>query len=1448
MGHDESQSVATPAESIVPPKPRPSRLRRFFLRHLPITVATAILLLATTLAGLYFFASSLAFENFIRGQIVREVETAFGGRVEISSFHWNLLRLEAEADGLVLHGSEAPGEAPYAQAERLRVRLSLLGLLNPHIRWNDLEIFKPQFHLIVYPDGSTNQPQPRQPRKQSKPALDTFFDLKAGHVSIEQGVLDYENRAASFDFQNRRIPLDFSASDLSVRMAYAPALAGNPEFYRIEAGVRDLTLARGAVASHDPASAPFLRRSSDARVGDVQVHSTLQATLDLSRTSVTLRSLRITAKGRGVKERSLEITGKLDHFTHPRWQGNAVGELDLRLVEAITGYPCTPHGLAHLELTGAGTTDRFRIDGGLHVEDGSYIGTGIVATGFQLDARIHADPEALQISSIVARLRQGGQIEGNLSLLHWLPPLPGEVALQPSAASNGKSHTIRNQPAAPVKAQPAADVITLPVDGKVTSRFNNVALDTLLEMVSYPPFQHLGLDTRVSGPADAVWINGDVNTLSVKALLKLAQPTQSAPGQVPANGLIDATYTQRDGAVDVRNLELDLPASQLTAHGHLGAYPLTSPSAFAVELHTGNLKEFDTALRDLGLKRNGKLGADALPVALNGRLDFTNGFWSGSLADPHIAGNLMATQVSVDAEALSSFAPGTNTRQPQIIHLDAAEAFGKYSAERIDISHGQLRSGNAEVSFSGTLSAAASPVPSFDANSQLQLHLLASKVDLDDLRPFMTRSLPLTGIMGAQLQLEGPIHTLSGSGWLSAEKISLNGETIDRIRAQGSVADQTLSLTSLTANGEGGKMSATGSYNLQTGRCQVEANGTGFDVARLGAVGRMGLNASGKLDFYVKGACTLDDPRLEAHATINGLAWSGERLGSLNVEAHTAHRTVTYDLTTGMDAASLTARGQTALNGDYATQAKMEFSRFNVGALFNMADLRSLGGESALAGTLTIDGPLAHPDLLRGEARLDQVAFTVAGVHLQSEGGVHASMDHDVIRMDPLHLTGEDTDLHAQGSLSLKDKNQLDFAASGSINLKVAETMDPDLKASGSTSFQVEAHGPLLNPGLRGRIDFKNAALSLGDVPNGLSQLCGSLEFNQNRLEIRSLTAMTGGGLLTLGGYLAYQHGLYADLTATGSGIRIRYPQGISSLADAQLHLQGLQNNLLLSGNVLLTRFAINSDLDIAALAQQTESMGSITPLDAPSNHIRLDVHFSSSPQLNFQNAYAKLAGNVDLHLRGTVATPSLLGRVSITEGSGTIAGTRYDLQRGDIFFTNPVRIQPSIDLNATARVEDYDITLGLHGTPQKMAISYRSDPPLPEADVVALLALGRTSNQERLYTQQQQQALTNPTTDALLGGALNATVSSRVQKLFGAGSVKVDPNYLGALGNSTSRIIVEEQLGRNLNLTYATDVDTTGQQLIQAEVAINRHVSLQVARDESGVFSVVLKATQRFR
>ena len=1397
-------------------------------------------------AAFWLWINSSQFESLVRGRIIARIEDATGGRVEIGSFHLRLRQLEADAGSLVIHGLEDAGEAPYAAVESLQVRVSILGLFSPRILLRELSVVKPQFHLIVYPDGETNQPRPKNPSPAQKPAIDTLFDLKAEHVAVEQGSVDVDSRASGFDTMPRYLPLDFDANDVSLAIKYVPEQGKNPESYHVDAGAQGLSLFRGG---HAP-SASELRAS-------------IEASVDVMRNAAFLRSLRISEHTHREKERVLTISGTVPDFTKLRWEGKATGEFDMRLLDPIFGFGFTPAGVARMDLVAKGDASGFNIDGPVHVDDGAYVNVGIKARQLQVDTRVHVDAQLMHFGDVRVRFPEGGQLEGDLQLEHWAPHPVRTVSVSaapPEAKPAGpgtaaKKHLWnRKKPAAPapihsrevVRKEPPKEIT---VNGKITARFENVALDTILDIVGQAPFNRLGVDAALNGPATAGWVIGDVNTLKVDATLGLAASGHATAGEAPGTGVIDATYSQHTGVVDLRRLELNLPASRIEAQGRLGAYPLSSPTAISVAFQSGNLGEFDTTLRALGLERKGKSGTEALPVALSGKSEF-HGTWTGSLVSPHLDGTLNATQVAIELPP-SANAP---TQAPQDVRWDSIEANGSYDAERIAILHGRLNRGQEQILLDGTLSApdAGTPggreMPSFDSDSLLQAHVRATKVDTNDLFPLLGIEDPVTGTLQADFDVNGQLHSPGGSGWVELDDGAAYGEPLIRARGQGTLEGRVLKLSSVTLTNKAGSVTGSGIYDFDSEHFQAEAHGTGLDIASIERLHQAGENASGRLTFTATASGTRDEPSVEGQASLADLAVDGESLGSLEITAHTVNRALVYEATSRMEAAEVALHGQTEMRTGLETQAQLNFSRFNIGAVLRLAHLEAIKGESALSGTVTLRGPLAEVDQLQGEARLESMAVTVAGVHLESAGGLHATVANGRVTVDPLHVTGENTDLRAQASVELKEPRRLDLAASGSINLKLAETIDSDITAGGTTTFQVEAHGPLANPGLRGKIEFNNGSLSLEDLPNGLSQLHGTLEFNQNRLEVRSLTAMTGGGQLSLGGYLAYQHGLFADLSVTGKSIRIRYPPGVSSLADTTLHLQGSQSSLLLSGNVMLTRFSVSPDLDIAALAAQANTVQPVTAPNAPSNHVRLDVRIQSSPQLNFQNAYAKLAGDVDLRLRGTLASPSLLGRISITEGNATIAGTRYELQRGDILFTNPVRIQPSIDLNATARVQDYDITLGLHGTPDKLSVLYRSDPPLPESDVIALLALGRTQSDQGLYTQQQMQSNGSQSTDVLLGGALNATVSTRVQKLFGAGSVKVDPSYLGALGASTTRITVDEQVGKNVTLTYATNVNTSAQQLLQAEIAINRHVSLLVTRDESDVFSIVVKATRRYR
>ncbi len=60
--------------------------------------------------------------------------------------------------------------------------------------------------------------------------METLFNLQAGHVAVENGMLDIDDRAAdALDTQQRYQPLDFRADDLGFLMRYIPASNQTPE-------------------------------------------------------------------------------------------------------------------------------------------------------------------------------------------------------------------------------------------------------------------------------------------------------------------------------------------------------------------------------------------------------------------------------------------------------------------------------------------------------------------------------------------------------------------------------------------------------------------------------------------------------------------------------------------------------------------------------------------------------------------------------------------------------------------------------------------------------------------------------------------------------------------------------------------------------------------------------------------------------------------------------------------------------------------------------------------------------------------------------------------------------------------------------------------------------------------------------------------------------------------
>ena len=83
--------------------------------------------------GLGWYLRSPQFADLVRRKLIATIEDATGGRVELAAFHWNLSQLAFEADGLTIHGLEAPGQLPYVHVDHALVRMHIISFLQRQI-------------------------------------------------------------------------------------------------------------------------------------------------------------------------------------------------------------------------------------------------------------------------------------------------------------------------------------------------------------------------------------------------------------------------------------------------------------------------------------------------------------------------------------------------------------------------------------------------------------------------------------------------------------------------------------------------------------------------------------------------------------------------------------------------------------------------------------------------------------------------------------------------------------------------------------------------------------------------------------------------------------------------------------------------------------------------------------------------------------------------------------------------------------------------------------------------------------------------------------------------------------------------------------------------------------------------------------------------------------------
>ena len=1351
----------------------PNRPKRKLARYAGAGAAVLVVL-----ALLAWYLTSARFQERMRRKVVAELEQMTGGRVELRSFRWSLWRLELEARDLTIHGLESADQVPYAHVDQLWLRLRILSFLRPRIAIRRLELERPVVHIIVYPDGSTNQPTPSRQVTGGANA-GTLFELAIGRVRVDRGELLWNEQ---------RLPLDFMARGVMATMSST----GAEKTYDARVQIADLD------AKYD---------------GFLPLRGKTDFQLALAAGRADLQSFKLLTEGSVV-----EAHGTLTDFRDPKVQLIYSGSLDARELSALARIPELRRG--KVELNGQGTyyAREFASSGRMVIKGADWRRAGLNIPELNAAAQYSLSRQKLVISNLTAQTL-GGLITGGAEVTNWMNSGPQAPSVQRAA---GRLRLYRVQ----IRALAAA--------------VSNSRL----------PFERVHPAGAASGTVDFEW-TGAARNLDATFAVDVEPPANPRTEEVPVTARVRMAYHGRKATLDIAELNIATPGTRLKASGVLGS----SSARLTVALNSTNFAELQSALAAVHEPR--------VALDVHGHVSFT-GNLSGRLAAPTIAGHLEISDFDTD------FAPGqmllpaatgaVAAASPRRLHWDSLTADLLYSPSEISFHNGLLRRGAALARFD--ISEGLEKGELVD-DSILRGRVRIAGADVQDIQALAGTAYPVTGKLSLNLTLDGTHANPSGQGSVEITAGTVAGEPFQWLRATLVWAGWELKLNDLTLAHDGGQVSGSVACDFRSDGFRFDLTGTNFQLSQFPRLQRPRLAVAGVAAFHLQGSGTAQAPVINIDLHVHDVILNKEQAGDFDLTGVTHGPDLHLTARSHFQTAELAIDGDVRLRGEFPANITLRFSHLDINPLLRAYLEGKVTGHSSIAGAVNLSGPLRRPRDLNLTGHVDQFSAEIAGIAIESQGPIQFTLADEYLTLDRLHLrgsggtqpaqsgtasAGQTTDITAGGVIQIGGAYAMNLRANGVLDFGLLQSLSPDLSSSGNVEVNVAVTGTMARPETRGQVKIANGAISYTDLPNGLSNINGTLVFNENRLQVQSLTAQTGGGTLTLGGFINYSHGLFFDLKGTGKDIRLRYPPGISSYADADLRFSGSTGNSLLSGTVTINKFTVSPQFDLGYYLQRFAQTPNVAGPETPVNNLRLDLHVVTAQELRVEMSMAKLSGDADLRLRGTANNPVLLGRVDIAQGNLDIAGTKYHLDRGGLVFNNPTTIAPIIDLEATARVRDYDISLGLHGPVAHPSVNYRSDPPLPTSDIIALLALGRTQEQTAYTQTGPSQSLSELTSNAVLEQALSGAYSSRSQRLFGAGRIKIDPQAGGIENNPNARVTIEQQVSDKVTLTFITNVAQSAQQIVRMEYNINRRVSVVATRDQNGVVSFDVRYRQRRR
>ncbi len=967
------------------------------------------------------------------------------------------------------------------------------------------------------------------------------------------------------------------------------------------------------------------------------------------------------------------------------------------------------------------------------------------------------------------------------------------------------------------------------------------------------------------------------NTMKPEAAQVGGDPAAQKPASkliegFPVSGTLNLTASNR--RLRLENTTVQTGKTTLSVSGEIG---WDRTGALDVSLDAPDAAELKTLALDVarvsGVDES-QLFTFSQEVELLNKFAF-NGKVSGSLDDPRVEGKFTLDGLSVKDELLGALA-GNLTYTAQTVRIDDGTLIQR---------EGEKEIGRAEFALNYPFNAENSGT----VKAKLDRYPLASIV-----RQYI--AMPIEGALIGEASFEGLPGAVRGSANFKVAGAKINERAIEEIAGQVSLDGKRIEVANLKLRSSGGLIIASGSavpgeIPAESSRSgekdkhlpllkdyRVTLKGEGLDIAEIVAAAsenaaRSPVTGRANIQLEASGAeLRLADrgrifDQLTATITSDELSYNGEVLGKVNLTVTGRDSVAKLDLKSELLGQSYTGTGEIDFSHpDFPINAAIDLKNTSLAPVFNLlAGEGNIRAGGTTSGQLKLAGTLAGRDNpVQLEATLNQLAFdisagteSVSDYRLTAQPPIAIKISNRQVDVGTVTLSGANTSLIVKGTIALNEKGRTDFSLNGDVNPKILQSFTNGLYADGLVRIEAAAKGSFDQPRFSGTATLQNGSLRSPDFPLALTKANGRVRFTADQAQIEKLTAEVGTGRMEMSGGAAFV-GLRPDrwrFQIKTNGVRVDYPRDTRTTLDGDLLLQGNRQLQVLNGLVNVRRAEYLAEANLFEFIEKLTAEFSVPTNSGVDDNASLpptqfDIRVIADDSLIVHTKTLDLVASAALQLRGPADDVAVGGRITITRGLiDDLLKSRYRVTNGVIEFPGVTKKMPRLNIEAETEVAGYRPIILVSGPTDQIRLSVRSEPPLPQNDVVSLITTGRLSDEKGLDVNNTQSlAATSANTIAQVATqSLSRSIERNTDRLFGLNRFSIDPLLTGRGTDPTARITVGRRVTRDLSITYSTNVASNQDQVILVEYRASDRITFVASRAQDGTFGLDMRFRQRF-